>query len=108
MFGTTNEGMTVLHVAARAQKPGVIGLILSRLADIEKATSEAFINQKSAEDDTALYYACRAGRSESADFLLDAGADLNSLGKYGYTPVMACADFEVEQSWWRAVAKDNT
>jgi ankyrin repeat protein len=109
VFGTTNEGMTVLHVAARAQKPGVIGLVLSRLAHMEKATSEAFINQKSAEGDTALHYACRAGRPESVDFLLDAGADLNSLGKYGYTPLRACADFEVEQSrWWRAVAKDDT
>lgn len=43
-----------------------------------------------------LYYACRAGCFESVDFLLDTSADLNSLGKYEYTFIMVCADFEVK------------
>jgi ankyrin repeat protein len=109
VFGTTDEGLTVLHVAARARKPGVIGLVLSRLAGLEDATFKALINQKSAEGNTALHYACCAGRPESVDLLLDAGADPNLPGKYGYTPLRVCADFEVEQlRWRRIVEKDDT
>jgi ankyrin repeat protein len=108
VFGTTDEGMTVLHVAARARNPGVISLVLSRLVDVENATLRAFINQKSAEGDSALHYACRVGRLKSVDLLLDAGADPGLPGKHGYTPLRACADFEVEQARWRKiVGKDD-
>jgi ankyrin repeat protein len=108
VFGTTDEGITVLHVAARARKPNVINLVLSRLAHLETATVKAFVNQKSAEGDTALHYACRVGHLESVDSLLDAGADPGLPGKYGYTPLRACADFEVEQARWRMiVGKDD-
>ncbi|GAM41921.1 hypothetical protein TCE0_042f15429 [Talaromyces pinophilus] len=108
VFGTTNEGLTVLHVAARARNPGVIGHVLQRLADLEDAAFKAFINQKTVEGNTALHYACLAGRSESVDLLLDAGADPNLPGKDGYTPLRACADFEVEQSrWCRVVPRHN-
>jgi ankyrin repeat protein len=30
MFAVTKEGMTVLHVAARARQPGTVGLVLSQ------------------------------------------------------------------------------
>jgi hypothetical protein len=98
----------VLHVAARARKPDVIDLVLSRLACLETGTVKAFINQKSAEGDTALHYACRVDRLESVDLLLNAGADPGLPGKYGYTPLSACADFEVEQARQREiVGKDD-
>ncbi|CEJ61616.1 hypothetical protein PMG11_10146 [Penicillium brasilianum] len=35
IFGATKEGMIALHVAARARQPGIIGLILSKIADLD-------------------------------------------------------------------------
>ncbi|KAJ5671312.1 hypothetical protein N7507_000439 [Penicillium longicatenatum] len=102
---TTNQGMTVLHVAARARQPGIIGLVLSKLSGLEDAAFEGFVNQKSAEGNTALHYACCAGRPESVDLLLDAGADPNLPGKDGCTPFGACAEFEFEQSRWKRVVE---
>ncbi|KAJ5784770.1 uncharacterized protein N7503_009982 [Penicillium pulvis] len=104
-FGTTKEGMTVLHVAARARQPGIIGLVLSRLANLEDAAFKGFINQKSAEGNTALHYACCVGRPESVDLLLDAGADPNLPGRDGFMPLRACVEFEVEQSRWRRIVE---
>ncbi|KAJ5547867.1 hypothetical protein N7513_005101 [Penicillium frequentans] len=103
LFGTTKEDMTVLHVAARARQPGVIGLVLSRLADLEDAAFKEFINRKSAEGNAALHYACCVGHPESVDLLLDSGADPNLPGRNGFTPLRACAEFEVEQSRWRRI-----
>lgn len=102
-FGTTNEGMTILHVAARARQPGIIGLVLSRLVGLEDAAFKRFINQKSSEGNTALHYACCVGLPESVDLLLDAGADTNLLGRYGHTPLRTCAEFELEQLRWRRI-----
>lgn len=107
-FGTTKEGMTVLHVAARARLPGVIGLVLSRLADLEDAAFKNFINRKSAEGNAALHYACCVGHPESVDLLLDAGADPNLLGRNGFTPLRACAEFEVEQARWRRIVETES
>ncbi|CAI7635530.1 unnamed protein product [Penicillium bialowiezense] len=98
LFGTTKKGMTVLHVTAQARNPGVIDLVLAKTVDLDDKTREAFINQKSGEGNTALHYACSSGRPETVKLLLSAGADPNLLGKNGYTPLRACAEFEVEQA----------
>lgn len=81
----TNEDMTVLHIAARARKPGVIGLVLSRLSDLDDAAYKAFVNRKNAGN-TALHYACCSDRVESVRLLLNARANPDVLGKYGRTP----------------------
>ncbi|CAG8372237.1 unnamed protein product [Penicillium salamii] len=100
MFAVTNEGMTVLHIAARSRKAGTVGLVLSRMIDLDDETRIAFINRKNAEKDTALHYACSSGQYETVDLLLDAGADPNLLGKDGYTPLRACVNFEMEEERW--------
>ncbi|KAJ5145345.1 hypothetical protein N7448_002737 [Penicillium atrosanguineum] len=109
LFGVTKEGMTVLHVAARARQPGIIGLVLSKIADLDDGKRKSFINQRNAEGNAALHYACCSGRPETVDLLLNAGADPNLPGKNGYTPFRACAEFETEQIRWKSIGKkDNT
>lgn len=109
IFGVTKEGMTVLHIAARARQPGIIGLVLSKIADLDDEKRKAFINQRNTEGSAALHYACCSGRPESVDLLLDAGADPNLPGKDEYTPLRACAEFEIEQARWKMIGKkDNT
>lgn len=109
VFGVTKEGMTVLHIAARARQPGIIGLVLSNIADLDDEKRKAFINQRNTEGSAALHYACCSGRPESVDLLLDAGADPNLPGKDEYAPLRACAEFEIEQARWKIIGKkDNT
>ncbi|KAJ5959558.1 uncharacterized protein N7479_006708 [Penicillium vulpinum] len=105
MFAVTKEGMTVLHVAARARQPGIVGLVLSRMIDLDDETRNTFINQKNVEGDTALHFACCSGRPETVDLLLNAGADPNLPGKDGYTPLRACVNFEMEQVRWKKMGK---
>ncbi|KAJ6002676.1 hypothetical protein N7451_005223 [Penicillium sp. IBT 35674x] len=97
LFGTTNEGMTILHIAARARQPGVIGIVLSRIAGLKELKRKAFINQQNQEGNAALHYACRSGRPESVQALLEAGANLNLLNKDGHSPFRVCASFEAEK-----------
>lgn len=108
VFGVTNEGMTVLHIAARARQPGIIGLTLSRIADLDDEERKAFINQRNAEGSAALHYACCSGRPETVGLLLDAGADPNLPGRNGFTPFQACAEFEIEQARWKRIGKQET
>ncbi|KZN88182.1 Ankyrin-3 [Penicillium chrysogenum] len=105
MFAVTKEGMTVLHVAARARQPGTVGLVLSRMIDLDDETRNTFINQKNVEGDTALHFACSSGRPETVDLLLNAGADPNLPGKDGYTALRACVNFEMEQVRWKKMGK---
>ncbi|GLI72424.1 hypothetical protein PoHVEF18_000600 [Penicillium ochrochloron] len=108
IFGVTKEGMTVLHVAARARQPGIVGLILSGITDLDDEKRRAFINQRNTEGSTALHYACCSGRPETVELLLDAGADPNLPGKNGFTPFRACAEFEIEQARWKRIGKQET
>lgn len=109
IFGVTKEGMTVLHVAARARQPGIIGLVLSKITDLDDEKRKAFINQRNMEESAALHYACSSGCPETVRLLLDAGADPNLPGKNGWTPFRVCAEFEIEQARWQRIGKkDNT
>lgn len=91
LFGATNEGMTVLHLAAQAHQPGIIGIVLSKIADLGEAKRKLFINRQNQGGSAALHYACRSGRPESVKALLEAGADPNLLNKAGNSPIRACA-----------------
>ncbi|KAJ5710917.1 hypothetical protein N7488_005073 [Penicillium malachiteum] len=108
IFGVTKEGMTVLHIAARARQVGIMGLVLSKIADLDDQKRKAFIDQKNIEENSALY-ACSSGCPETVRLLLDAGANPNLLGQNGWTPFRACAEFEIEQARWKGMGdKDNT
>lgn len=95
VFEVTHEGMTVLHIAARARQPNIVSLVLSELVRFGEVRRKAFVNQRNKEGKAALHYACRSGRPETVKALLEAGADPN-LG----SPFRECADFEAEQELW--------
>ncbi|OJJ78555.1 uncharacterized protein ASPGLDRAFT_182453 [Aspergillus glaucus CBS 516.65] len=101
LFAVTHEGMTVLHLAARARQFGIVDMILSRLGILEEKDRMAFVNQKNCKGETALHYACRSGRPETVKSLLEAGADPNLLDNSQNSPFTMCADFENEQKLWR-------
>lgn len=101
LFAVTHEGMTVLHLAARARQSGIVDMILSRLDILEVKDRMAFVNQKNCKGEAALHHACRSGRPETVKSLLEAGADPNLLDSSQNSPFAMCANFENEQELWR-------
>ncbi|TQW01162.1 ankyrin 2,3/unc44 [Cordyceps javanica] len=102
------DGLTPLHLAARAKQSNIIGMLL-------KAVHDRLRDTPSEENDllnatvvkyrynvydepfkvTALFYACMSGRPESVKLLLDAGADPNIGNLF-----VACATMEQENRLW--------
>ncbi|CAG8901730.1 unnamed protein product [Penicillium egyptiacum] len=100
MFKVTNEGMSVLHIAARTRQPNIVALFCSRLAELGVQDRTAFVNRRTKEGETALHYACRSGRPETVLALLEAGADPTVLDSGSRSPLRACAQFEAEEQLW--------
>ncbi|KAJ5208065.1 hypothetical protein N7449_002444 [Penicillium cf. viridicatum] len=100
MFKVTNEGMSVLHIAARTRQPNIVALFCSRLTALRAKDRIAFVNQQTTEGETALHYACRSGRPETVQELLEAGADSAILNSGDRSPFRACAQFEAEEQLW--------
>ena len=89
-FALTNEGKSALHVAAGARESNVVGLLLELY--ISHARLD-FIDLIDECGRTALHYACRSGRIESVQVLLDFGADLKIVDSNNRSPLDACAEF---------------
>lgn len=102
LFAVTHEGMTALHLAARARQSGIVDMILSRLATLETKDRVEYVNQKNREGKAALHYACCSGRPETAKSLLETGADPNLLDDSQNSPFDMCAYFEDEQDLWHS------
>ncbi|CRL25027.1 Ankyrin repeat-containing domain [Penicillium camemberti] len=100
MFKVTNEGMSVLHIAARTRQPNIVALFCSRLTALGAEDRTAFVNQQTTEGETALHYACCSGRPETVRELLEAGADPSILDSGNRSPFRACAQFEAEEQLW--------
>ncbi|KAJ5468748.1 hypothetical protein N7475_006500 [Penicillium sp. IBT 31633x] len=100
MFGVTHEGMSVLHIAARARQPNIVALVCSELSKLGEPTRLEFLNQQNYEGQTALHFACRSGRLETVKVLLEAGANANILDTKKHSPFRFCAQFEAEQQLW--------
>ncbi|KAI9727353.1 MAG: hypothetical protein M1828_006973 [Chrysothrix sp. TS-e1954] len=113
-FAKSQASLTPLHAAAVARQSNVVSL-LTRLAEEKKLSVE--VDATDVWDSTALHFACRSGRPESVQILLEAGADMNretsTRSRYGNgrvlarTPLEHCADFEDENNIWKVVLGYN-
>ena len=88
---STIEGLTPLHLAARARQSNIVGMLLS----IDHVKAAIAINAKDEKGNSPLYYACRSGRPETVKLLLDARADATNKDLW-----LACAEFEDEERLW--------
>lgn len=78
------DGMTPLHLAARFHQPEVVALLLERGAEPDHVSENPLAF-------TPLHAAVAGASLESAEFLIDAGADINRRQGDGLTPLMAAA-----------------
>ncbi|KAJ4292522.1 hypothetical protein N0V90_009185 [Kalmusia sp. IMI 367209] len=97
-YALTFESQTALHIAARARQSNVVGLLLHRA---KKDGKNDWVNTADVRGRTPLHYACRAGRPEMVQQLVDAGADVNKLDLNKIDPLGACAEILEERSFWR-------
>lgn len=116
----THEGLTPLHLAARAEQSNVVGMLVRSLSkssprrksppnvendtpidvgDDSKHRIEG-IDATDANGLTPLYYAVRSGRPETVMILLKAGADINA----GCDLFEACSEFEQENAFRNATS----
>ncbi|QKX59623.1 uncharacterized protein TRUGW13939_06760 [Talaromyces rugulosus] len=100
MFTKTDDGSTVLHIAARTRQPNVVGLVLSKLTGLDEERRYAFINMRDSSGMTAFDYACRSGCPEIVLTLLEGGADLNLLTGSRYSLFGGLVYFEAENEKW--------
>ncbi|KAF4970309.1 hypothetical protein FSARC_2629 [Fusarium sarcochroum] len=101
----SHEGLTPLHLAARCKESNIVGLLLDALrakmpAVIEGSPSIPIKGVDAQTFDgkplTPLFYACRSGRPETVQLLLEAGADAKLARVFE-----ACAGFEEEDERWK-------
>ncbi|WYZ40004.1 hypothetical protein EsH8_IV_000345 [Colletotrichum jinshuiense] len=113
----TNEGLTPLHLAARARQSNIVGILLDALRNVDSkrlnATEDTAaqggyvwladppidpvtgVNATDEKGRTPLYYACRTGRPEIVSILIQAGASARVANLRD-----AVTGFEAEQDLW--------
>jgi uncharacterized protein len=79
------DGFTALHYASFFGSPEAIRLLLAAGADLEAPAR----NGEFAPEARPLHSAVAAGRADTAEALLEAGADPNARQHGGFTPLMA-------------------
>lgn len=85
VFGQWNAARRLLERGARTTlwQSAALGLI-DRVREQVPASAEEITN--------AFWHACRAGRRETAEYLLERGADLHRAGHDGKTPLQAAQE----------------
>jgi ankyrin repeat protein len=94
----TYEGQTALHIAAKAAQSNIVGLLVQIYQENRR---HDLINLQNNENRTALHEACRSGRPEMVQILLEAGADVNMLDGRNRSALHACAEALEERIFWR-------
>jgi ankyrin repeat protein len=78
------DGFTALHYAAFFGTAEAVRALVGAGADLETPST----NQEFAPDARPLHSAVAAGKSDTAEALLEAGADPNARQHAGFTPLM--------------------
>ncbi|MDQ3170198.1 MAG: ankyrin repeat domain-containing protein [Acidobacteriota bacterium] len=78
------DGFHALGLAAYFKQPAIVRLLLDRGADPNQAAGNA-------AKVTALHAAVSSNQLQAAEWLLDAGADVNARQQMDYTPLMGAA-----------------
>ncbi|KAF6813311.1 ankyrin repeat protein [Colletotrichum sojae] len=76
------DGATVLHLAVKQRRPGLVKLLAGRGADM---------NAKAGDKTTPLQAAVEVGDVAMARLLLDRGARVDQMGRHNGTPLMHAA-----------------
>ncbi|KAF5235332.1 hypothetical protein FANTH_11737 [Fusarium anthophilum] len=109
-FVATNQGMNVLHIAARCKRSNSLGLLLQRMHELNPDTTKVALDQKDIFQYTPLHYASRSGIIESVKLLIEAGAEVNPTfdefrgtccPEPWFPPILQCVFFDREQRLWR-------
>lgn len=95
----TFENDTVLHVAAKNRQSNIVGLFVERF---ERDRRMDFINTTDHRGRTALHGACRSGRPEMVQILLEAGVDVHKYDHLNRTALHVCAEIPEERAFWRS------
>ncbi|KAI4592138.1 hypothetical protein KJ359_011464 [Pestalotiopsis sp. 9143b] len=100
----TSEGLTALHLAARARAANIVGLLIQEL---KKAPGDLqrYLDAPDQTGRSAIFHACRSGRPESVELLLEAGASVDLVDEDGLSPLDACTEYEQEQTLWEQSLK---
>ncbi|KAF4982526.1 hypothetical protein FZEAL_1865 [Fusarium zealandicum] len=110
-LATTHQGLTPLHLAARAQQSNIVGMLVRLLQKSRhrEPRMDTDMSLQSGADDgvetdgidatdengfSPLYHAVRSGRPETVWILVKAGADTNA----GRSLFEACRDFEQDNA----------
>ncbi|KAH7322527.1 ankyrin repeat-containing domain protein [Stachybotrys elegans] len=101
----THEGLNVFHLAARTRQGNIIGILLDWFRTSSKDLQVA-INAKDKLGRSPLHYACASGRSQAVQFLLEAGAVVDTANFNG-SVWNGCADFEEEEKKWCVYHSDR-
>lgn len=100
----TSEGLTALHLAARAREANIVGLLIQEL---KKAPGDLqrYLDAQDQSGRSAVFHACRSGRPETVELLLEAGASVDLVDENGLSPLDACTEYEQEQALWEQSLK---
>ncbi|KAF4549474.1 Ankyrin repeat-containing protein 41 [Elsinoe fawcettii] len=108
---TTEDGLNVLHLAARGGQSNIIGSVIEHVRKKRRRLLPVLVHAQDNRHWTPLHYACLSGRVESVQMLLDAGTEVIMEAKQCLrcppadpvdvpNPLQACQGFETEQALW--------
>jgi hypothetical protein len=96
----TCDGMSALHLAARARQSNIAGMLIDAFSTRHGNLQEHQVNAKDESARTPLHYVCRSGYPETVSYMIAAGSDPTSIDVNGLTPFDACLELEEEQTLW--------